>query len=487
MADALSEFGGVLRKWREDPVAFVRECLGAEPDPKQAEALRAFPTTNRLAMKASKGTGKTTTEAWLAWNFLATRPRPKIAATSITGDNLTDNLWPEMSKWQSRSTFLKDKFEWTKTRIFAKEHPEEWFMSARTWPKSGDAQKQADTLAGLHADYIMFLLDESGGIPRPVMATAEAALASGVECKIVQAGNPTDLFGPLHDACVDEAHLWVVVEMTGDPDDPNRSARVSIDWAREQIAKYGRDNPWVLVNVFGKFPPAGMNSLIGVEEIKLAMKRRLRPEMYNYQQKRLGVDVARFGGDPTIIFPRQGKRAFMPVEMKNASTDMIAARVIMAKNKWGSEMEYVDDTGGWGAGVIDQMALGNYTAIPVNYSSRAIDPRYMNRRAEMYFLAVAHIKAGGALPEVPELIAEFTAPTYTFVNGKFQLMDKDQIRDLIGRSPNYADAYVQTFFHPEAPSAKQPNDPLGIMRGVIESNGNKVNHDFDPYREKEAA
>ena len=70
-------------------------------------------------MKACKGPGKTAVEAWLAWNFLVTRDDPKIAATSITADNLADNLWAEMAKWQQRSPYLLTAhFEWTKTRIF---------------------------------------------------------------------------------------------------------------------------------------------------------------------------------------------------------------------------------------------------------------------------------------------------------------------------------------------------------------------------------
>ena len=87
-----------LRRWREDPTTFVREELHVEPDPWQAEVLRIFPHNQRIAMKACKGPGKTTLLAWCAWNFLATRPHPKIAATSITKDNLEDNLWPEMAK-----------------------------------------------------------------------------------------------------------------------------------------------------------------------------------------------------------------------------------------------------------------------------------------------------------------------------------------------------------------------------------------------------
>ena len=73
-----------------------------------------------------------------------------IAATAVTADNLNDNLWPEMAKWQKRSGLLTAAFDWSKTRIASREHPETWFMSARTWPRSADATRQADTLAGLH-------------------------------------------------------------------------------------------------------------------------------------------------------------------------------------------------------------------------------------------------------------------------------------------------------------------------------------------------
>jgi hypothetical protein len=407
-----------LRRWREDPIAFVRECLGAEPDPWQAQILQAFTENQRLAMKACKGPGKTTILSWLCWNFLSTRPYPKIAATSITADNLSDGLWAEMAKWQNNSKFLKAGFQWTKTRIVAKDHHENWFMSARTWSKSATNEQQANTLAGLHADYIMFVLDESGGIPQAVMAAAEAALSTGIECKLVQAGNPTHLEGPLYNACTSQAHLWYVVEITGDPDDPNRAPRISKQWANEQIQQYGRDNPWVMVNVFGKFPPGSLNSLIGPDEVKKAMGKHLRPDAYNWSQKRLGVDVARFGDDKTIIFPRQGLAAFKPVEMRAARSNDIAARVMMAKNNWGSDMEYVDGTGGYGAGVIDYLYQAGQSPQEIHFSGKSADPRYFNKRAEMWFNMVEWIKRGGAIPNDPELLKELTAPTYTFNKGE---------------------------------------------------------------------
>lgn len=473
-----------LKRWREDPVVFVTEELGVEElDDFQIETLRAFPHRQRIALKASKGPGKTATLSWCAWNFLATRPHPKIAATSITGDNLSDNLWSEMSKWQSRSTYLKESFTWTKTRIFAKDHPETWFMSARSWSKTADAQQQADTLAGLHADYLLFVIDEAGGVPDAVAAAAEGGLATGKETKFMIAGNPTMLSGPLYRACHKERNLWFVVTINGDPDNPKRAKRVSAQWAREQIEKYGRENPWVKVNVFGEFPPASLNVLLGRDEVEQAMKRKLRPELYNFQQRRLGCDVARYGDDRSVIFFRQGKfAAHEPIVIRGANTTDIAMQVAFAKSKWQTESEYVDDTGGWGAGVIDQLILAKHAPIPVNFSGKAADPRYVNKRAEMYFMAAEWVRAGGALWNSPELLEELTQIQYMFSGGKFQLEDKDQFKNRTGVSPDLADAFVMTFAHPEMPTAGFVGTTESGL--VIPPPNYRVRHDFDPFRDE---
>ena len=142
----------LLRAWKADPCRFVREEFGVTPDPWQDEVLAAFPRNQRLAMKACKGPGKTAVLAWLAWNFLVVNQEPKIAATSVSGDNLADGLWAEMAKWQAKSPLLSAGFKWTKDRIFAKRRPQTWWMSARTWAKSADPASLGQTLAGLHSD-----------------------------------------------------------------------------------------------------------------------------------------------------------------------------------------------------------------------------------------------------------------------------------------------------------------------------------------------
>ena len=337
-----------LASWKEDPRVFVREAFKVTPDPWQDEVLAAFPHNQRLAMKACKGPGKTAVLAWLAWNFLATRRGAKMAATSITGENLADNLWAEMAKWQAKDRFLSRYFEWTRTRIFAREAPETWFLSARSFARTANRAMQGETLAGLHADCVMFVLDEAGGIPDAVMASAEAALSSCAEGHIVMAGNPTHLEGPLWRATTSERRLWHLTEITGDPDDPKRSRRVRPEWAREQIEKYGRDNPWVLVNVFGKFPPASLNTLIGPDDCRDATRRAWRAEEIASSARVLGVDVARFGDDASVIFPRQGLLAYSPQKFRNLDGNQGAGAVARKWADWNADAVFVDDTGGWG-------------------------------------------------------------------------------------------------------------------------------------------
>lgn len=469
-----------LKLWRENPVRFVQDNFDVTPDPWQIDVLMQFAKTPRIAMKACKGPGKTALLSWLSWNFLVTRTYPKIAATSISADNLRDNLWAEMAKWRAKSKLITAMFDWHKERITYKQAPENWFMSFRTWPKDADPSQQANTLAGLHADNLMFVIDEAGGIPESVLAAADAGLAnmdsSGhKDAKIIMAGNPTHTSGCLYFACVKLRHLYYVINISSAPDDPLRTPRVSKEWAQQQIDSYGRDNPWVLINVFGEFPQSSINSLLGPDDIETAMRRNVKITDYEHAQKRLGVDVARFGSDSTVLFPRQGLQAFKPVVMRNADTAQIAARVLAAKARWKSEAEFIDGTGGFGSGVVDYMKTAGVPAHEIHASSKPVDARYENRRAEMWFKMAEWVKRGGGLPNEPGLVAELCEPTYTFTNkGKFLIEPKESVKSRLGRSPDLADALCLTFALPDMPSMSSPLRTAAGFEG-------KALSDWDPF------
>lgn len=458
--EKLKQLGSEIKKWRNDAVYGAYQLFKFEPDPAQREFLEAFNPNQplrRIVLKACVGPGKTAVLAVAAWLFLVTRPFPKIAATSISLENLLANLWPEMAKWQQRSPLLMQMFEWQKTRIFARQNPERWWMAARAWSKTANKEQQGLTLAGLHEDYTIAMIDEMGGVPDPVASRGEASMATvGGEHWFLGAGNPTHLEGPLYRACTSDRHLYKVIEITGDPDDPKRSPRISKQWAQEQIDKYGRDNPWVMVSVLGKFPPSSLNSLLGPDEVHEAMNRLHHQTVYDHEAKIMGIDVGRFGGARSVIFPRQGLQAFEPVVLRPDRsqrdwTGAFAGRIAQGHEKWQADAMFIDDTGGWGAGTIDTLQTGGYPIIGVNFGGKALDPRYKNRRAEMHFKAADWVKKGGALPNMPELVREATATTYTFRNGVFTIEEKEQVMEKLGgESPDLWDALCLTFAQPVA-------------------------------------
>lgn len=474
-----------ILRWRKDPIIFVREVFKAEPDEWQRDFLEKYAHGNlpRTFAKACKGPGKTTVLAWCCWHFLTCYPNPKIPCTSITADNLRNNLWAEMSKWQHTSPMLLSMFKWTATRIFAVDHPETWFMVALAWSKDATKEQQANSLAGYHADNIMFVLDEMGGIPDAVSAAAEAALANaGTEvnpnaiAKMIGAGNPTHLTGQLYRACTIEASMCNVVEITGDPDSPKRSKRINKDWARDQIRKFGLDNPWVLVNVFGKFPPASLNALIGPDEVQAAMERTVPLASYKDFAKILGVDVARHGDDASVKFPRQGIVAFKYKLMRIPDTQDLAGNVAHSLRTWEPDGCFVDATGGLGYAIVDPLQKWGYPVTPVHFSAKATDNHYFNKRSEMIWEMILWIKGGGCLPYCALLKEELCAMTYIHHKDQLRVVEKDIIKEEIGRSPDISDALALTFAYPVM--KKSPIERMAESLG----RGQAMQNDYDPIK-----
>lgn len=447
------------RRWKAQPSTMVRELFGVEPDAWQVRVLDVFPNTPRLALKACKGPGKTTVLAWLCWNFLLTRKNPNIAATSISGDNLKDGLLKEMSKWYEKCALLQQAFVITNTRIFAKQAEKNWWMSFRTWPRSGDTSSQAATLAGLHEDNVMFILDEAGDIPPAVLVTAEAALSSCVEGHVLIAGNPTSLDGALYYAesdRIERGGKWQTYSITADPDDPERAPRVSIEYARDMIRRHGRDNPWVQVNIFGEFPKSSISSLIGVDEVEAAMRRSYREHDIRDSVKVMSIDVARLE-DQSVIARRQGLQVFPFVRYRNINGLQGASIVNRMWNEFNPDGVLIDATGGHGYSWMDQLQVLGRQVIPVGFAEKAhAVERFYNRRAEMAWRLVEAIRNGLALPPegtegANELMLALTKTTYTFKGDRIILEDKDDVKAKLGFSPDEMDALMIGYAETIAP------------------------------------
>lgn len=475
-----------LAEWRDDFPRMVRELFHAEPDKWQDKVLAAFRDHHFLALKACKGPGKTCLEAWLALGFLLTRENAEIIVTAVTKPNLKDNLWKELSLWHARAPLLQRLFDIRGERIVERDHPKTWWISARAYDQSADPAAQANTMAGLHAAHTLIVIDEVSECPDGLVVAAEGAHSvEGQEAKLVIAGNPTKTEGPLYRVCTDDRDRWWVMEITGDPEDPNRAPRISLDWAREQIASYGRDSNYVRTNVLGKFPLTASTKLLGPEAVAEAVLRSPKKSTWEWAPKVLGVDCARYGDDEISLFPRQGRVAFAPTVFREMGTMRLASEVALYIAKWGARVTFVD-VGGVGGGVFDRLEqLGVPNVIGVEFGAKALeDKKYFNRRSEMWALMAEWVKDKGALPDDQVLRKELVGPNFDFdEHGRLRLETKKQMKKRGLTSPNRADGLALTFAAP-VPVDEEQERRAGIWASERQHTAAKV--DYDPFAKEVA-
>jgi hypothetical protein len=213
-----------------------------------------------------------------------------------------------------------------------------------------------------------------------------------------------------------------------------------------------------------------------MEDIRAAQAQFYRESDIVKQPRILGVDVALYGTDASVIFPRQGLVAFSPERHRNIDPHVGAGRVAAKWKDWDVDAVFVDNTGGYGASWISHLRLIGRSPIGVGFAQSPNDPQFANKRAEIYFDGAQWIKDGGQLPgpNVPgmaELAAAMTQTTYFAKRDKLILEPKELIADRIGYSPDDADAFCLTFSHPVAPRSGRSTDRVGMAV------------DWDPFTE----
>lgn len=490
LSPAEREAGLILQDWAGNPSRFFWENFKVESEPwaKRADGhyTAGIGKKTRIGLQAAVGVGKSFKLACWGWHKLATQgdqtkhegKYPVGYALSISAENLKSGLWKEMGVLYERSPFLQSQFNFSAEQITHKKHASGWWLRARSYRQTADPETQGGALSGLHGPWVFVLLDEVGLMHPQLGRRAEQIMSDKFieDGFIGAAGNPTSTSGLLY-AIATAGSGWEVIRINGDPDDPECSHRIDKVWAAAEIKRFGRDNPWVMSHILGKFPPGGLNTLLSADEVNDAMEnRKPSPDQWTWAQKRIGIDVARFGDDRTVLFPRQGLVAFRPVVMRNARTDAITARALHMIHKWGSEAEFIDDTGHWGHGVVDGLLASRRNARAVIFSDPDIEPQYYNRRAGMIFRAVEWVRRGGSLPNLPEMKPELTQVQYGYKGGKMIIEEKDQIKKRLGFSTDYLDALALTFAEPDMPSS-----------AMLEASGRtgtaRANDEYDPMAE----
>lgn len=253
--------------------------------------------------------------------------------------------------------------------------------------------------------------------------------------------DPVDIFlrqNAPHDAVVVKANYsdnpWFPKEL---------EAERLLDEAADE-ARYR--NIWL-----GDYEELSDAQLISLALVEKARKTKI--EMHPHDERIMGVDVARYGDDETVIAFRCGRNAYDEPwkSFRKLDTMESAARVADEFDRYRPNALFVDETG-VGAGVVDRLRQLGYPVVAVNFGSKPdnlTDAKVANKRAEMWVRMREWLRGEVGIPDDPQLEAQLTSVEYKHdANNAILLEKKEDMKKRQLPSPDRADALALTFAYP---------------------------------------
>ena len=183
---------------------------------------------------------------------------------------------------------------------------------------------------------------------------------------------------------------------------------------------------------------------------------------------RIGVDVARFGDDKSVISIRRGRVLLKQTVLQKLDVVQVASRVRAEVSAYGEDPEQIAvDTIGIGAGVAD-ILRGWYPdkydrntqrktliVVDVNAALRMDNGNDYNLRAFMWREMREWMKSA-SIPKDQDLRTDLTALRYLFKGGELLLESKDDAKKRGVKSPDRGDSLALTFAIPTMAAPPRP-------------------------------
>lgn len=498
MNDQLLEW---LASVSKDPLAFVygafewgeadtilESSLGPEQWQREIligirDGLIDINTAIQLAVASGHGVGKSALVSWIILWAISTLPDTRGVVTANTETQLKTKTWAELGKWYHRF-IAKEYFKLTATAIFSSDdaHERTWRIDQVPW-----SERNTEAFAGLHNQgrRIVLIFDEASAIPDIIWETSEGALTDK-DTQIIWCvfGNPTRNSGRFKECFASGrfSEYWQTSQV-----DSRSISFTNKDQIAKWIRAYGEDSDFVRIRVYGQFPRVGEMEFFSAAAVDAAMARA--PQAHLSDPLALGVDVARYGKNASVIFFRKGRDgASIPRRRyQGLSTVQLADKVAEANFELHADGIFVDG-GGVGGGVVDNIRNKHLFCYEVQFGAKDSVPhiifgsageKYANMRSGMYGACRAWLE-NASLPSDPELAKQFRAIKYTLNKAdQIQLISKE---DMLKLEPDLElddiDALVTTFAsalqphenaggdHPQKPLVQSEYDPFSPERMV---------------------
>lgn len=466
----------VAQYWA-DPIGFARDCFkwpdGEAPTPYQGRVLTGLAQRRRIAVRGPHGLGKTAPASWSVLWFALTRDADgadwKIVTTASAWRQLTHYLWPEVHKWARR-------LDWSKVgrEPFSARELLQLGLKLTHGEAFAVACDDPATIEGAHADQLLYVFDEAKAIPAATFDAAEGAFsgaggdtaAEAFALAISTPGGPDGRFYEIHarKAGLDD---WAAERVT--LAEAIEAGRISAEWARQRRLQWGATSAVYRNRVEGEFAASDEDGVIPLEWVEAATVRWLEAHSDCTSGAHghvgcglpaltaVGVDVARSGGDETVLALRHGDCLAELRHSRHEATTQTTGRVKGVLNAHGGVA--VVDVIGVGAGVVDQLREDGRSVLAFN-ASAGVDLRdksgelgFVNARSAAWWLLRELLAPDSgrhvALPPDDRLVGDLTAPKWRVSSqggGRIQVESKDDIRKRLGRSTDDGDAVVQAFW-----------------------------------------
>jgi len=497
MNDATTALLEDLGRLANDPLAFVRWAfpwseVGGElekedgPDTWQIDVLNSIrdglrtpEQAIREATASGHGIGKSALVAWIILWAISTFEDCRGILTANTESQLRTKTWPELGKWY-RNFIARDLFKLTATTLHSAdpEHERTWRIDMIPW-----SEHNPEAFAGLHNEgkRTLIIFDEASAIADVIWETVSGALTDVSTQRIWAVfGNPTKNTGRFRECFPggSAAHRWRSREI--DSRSVRRTDKAEFNrWVQD----FGEDSDYVRVRVLGKFPRIGDLEFIS-RAVAYEASLRVPDDTYGTDPLVLGVDVARFGDDASVIYFRRGRdgQSIPPQLYRGLDTVQLAARVADAIAVHKPDAVMVDG-GGVGGGVVDNLRSLGHSVFDIQFGGKADRialegdaSKFGNKRAEMWGYMRAWLR-GGSIPKDDGLVRQLAGPMYSFNNRDEIILEaKKEMKGRGLESPDMADALALTFAYPVMGKA---------MQGFAPKVG--LEWDYDPFELARAA
>jgi len=472
------EQAALNERYKTDIALWAKDKLGYTLWSKQIEIANALLKYRRVAVKSGHGVGKSmVASVIIAWWVDTRRDLDSIAVTTAPTQPQLGIIWEYLRDHKIKGELLGE---------ISLEN--EWKSDLKVQRAFGRKPSNTNEHAfqGVHRrNGVLAVLDESCGIPETIF-TAVDAITTGKFDSCLAIGNPDDINTPFGKIWKEKDDSWHRMTINS-YDSPNITGEefpeeasgglVTLDWIESRKKAWGEDSPRFRSKVLGEFSMDGTNALF--PEGTLSMGRATELAIKQESKPRLGVDVARMGGDYSVVYVYQdGVLRFVDKWNKTTLTET-AARIVQIAFELGVDEVRIDGVG-IGAGVYEMVANkseGRFETIGIIGNAHPSDPdKWLNTRAEMYDTIRERMLNGGIDIDEDdrEMIDELGDLEYHFKNSRsvLQVASKEEIRAKTGKSPDFADAAayaaMDLAINPSDPVSKlRPGDEYEIALGEI--------------------